>query len=458
MYTITESILFRNSLKKGLGYMKGLRPVVIIGVIALFVAAWYSLFNNSKIMEQEYTACLSEARNKANMGIYTDANNSYLKALTMYQGIDLLGEIADYYRTSEQKDAFVEECSTIISKYPKVETGYVKLLDYYYKNQAYTECFTVIDQAKKRRIRSEKIEKIYNDIYYTYKTMNSGIADIGTDSGGFVTIQDGAGNWGYYSEAGFSAIGCNYRQAAPFTEEGYACVYNQEGEFYLINTNNEKKYVDVEKKKIEECSALSSGMMAAKIDGKYSYIDINFKVLFGKYDFAGTFHDTVAAVKDKKGWFIINTNNQKISDTYYADIKLDGAKMAFRNSLAFVSDDNKNYYLMNVQGKKVGQGIWEDAIPFMSDEPTAVKKNGKWGFIDTTGKVAVKPQYEEARPFYNGLAAVKVNGKWGYIDSKNYKLVIPAEFEEAREMGAHGFAFVKLDDEWNVLSLYRFNH
>jgi hypothetical protein len=137
---------------------------------------------------------------------------------------------------------------------------------------------------------------------------------------------------------------------------------------------------------------------------------------------------------------------------------LDLAKIAFRNALAFVSEDHSKYYLINSQGNKVGKGVWEDAMPFMSDGPTAVKKDGKWGFVDTAGNLVVKPIYEEARPFSNGLAAVKVNGKWGYIASGNYKLVIPAEFDQAREMSAYGFAFVKQGEDWSILSLYRFNH
>ena len=42
----------------------------------------------------------------------------------------------------------------------------------------------------------------------------------------------------------------------------------------------------------------------------------------------------------------------------------------------------------------------------------------------------IAPKYEEAQPFYEGLAAVKQNGKWGYIDETG-KTVIPFQYDIA---------------------------
>ena len=52
-------------------------------------------------------------------------------------------------------------------------------------------------------------------------------------------------------------------------------------------------------------------------------------------------------------------------------------------------------------------------------------ESGKYGFIDTTGKVAVPFQYHWVSNFSEGLAAVEdESGKWGYIDTTG-KTVIP---------------------------------
>lgn len=57
----------------------------------------------------------------------------------------------------------------------------------------------------------------------------------------------------------------------------------------------------------------------------------------------------------------------------------------------------------------------------------AVKKGGKWGYIDGYGKVIIPLEYEEVGNFSEGLAAVRKDGKWGYINLKN-EVVIPFEF------------------------------
>ena len=44
--------------------------------------------------------------------------------------------------------------------------------------------------------------------------------------------------------------------------------------------------------------------------------------------------------------------------------------------------------------------------------------------------VMITPQYEDADSFNEGLAAVKKDGKWGYIDETG-KTVIPFEYDYA---------------------------
>src|SRR5882762_8075332 len=39
-----------------------------------------------------------------------------------------------------------------------------------------------------------------------------------------------------------------------------------------------------------------------------------------------------------------------------------------------------------------------------------------WGFIDNRGKAVIAPRFEAALPYSEGLAAVKREGRWGYID------------------------------------------
>jgi hypothetical protein len=53
--------------------------------------------------------------------------------------------------------------------------------------------------------------------------------------------------------------------------------------------------------------------------------------------------------------------------------------------------------------------------------------NGKWGFIDRTGKFVIQPQYDVVLPFAEGLASVRAGGgRFGCINRAG-EIVIPAK-------------------------------
>ena len=61
-----------------------------------------------------------------------------------------------------------------------------------------------------------------------------------------------------------------------------------------------------------------------------------------------------------------------------------------------------------------------------------MERNGKWGYVYTTGKSAISFRYEWAGSFSDGLAPTKINGKFGFIN-KSGKTVIPYIYEAASE-------------------------
>ena len=80
-----------------------------------------------------------------------------------------------------------------------------------------------------------------------------------------------------------------------------------------------------------------------------------------------------------------------------------------------------------------------------------------WGFIDVSGKLAIKPQFLSVGGFHEGLAAVQIsvkgkddstNEKWGFID-KSGKMVIEAQFEDVQEF-SDGLAAAR-QDKWGFI-------
>jgi hypothetical protein len=58
------------------------------------------------------------------------------------------------------------------------------------------------------------------------------------------------------------------------------------------------------------------------------------------------------------------------------------------------------------------------------------KQGDKVGFVDERGKFKIKPAFDDALPFSDGMAAVKIAEKWGFVNTEG-KLVIEAKFENA---------------------------
>ena len=65
-----------------------------------------------------------------------------------------------------------------------------------------------------------------------------------------------------------------------------------------------------------------------------------------------------------------------------------------------------------------------DFAGVFSEGFAAVKLNGKYGFIDKTGREVIPCKYDYTFKFSEGFAAVELNGKYGFIDKKGKPLLI----------------------------------
>ena len=64
-------------------------------------------------------------------------------------------------------------------------------------------------------------------------------------------------------------------------------------------------------------------------------------------------------------------------------------------------------------------------------------------------KLVIPYEYDEVRPFEDGLAMVRTGEVWGYID-KSGKTVIPFEYDDVSNFN-EGHAFVKKDGELGLI-------
>ncbi len=72
------------------------------------------------------------------------------------------------------------------------------------------------------------------------------------------------------------------------------------------------------------------------------------------------------------------------------------------------------------------------------------------GFIKPTGEIAIRPQFESARDFREGLAAVRRGGLWGFINPAG-EMVIPPAFQQAQSFH-EGLAAVLVKNQWGFIN------
>ena len=96
-------------------------------------------------------------------------------------------------------------------------------------------------------------------------------------------------------------------------------------------------------------------------------------------------------------------------------------------NLSLRDDFNEKYEIVNKEFSVITKEKYEDIKEF-SEGLAAVKRNGKWGFIDNRGFEKINCQYDRVENFSEELAVVENNNKWGYIN-KNGSEVIHCEYE-----------------------------
>jgi len=96
-----------------------------------------------------------------------------------------------------------------------------------------------------------------------------------------------------------------------------------------------------------------------------------------------------------------------------------------------------------------GTAVLGQPVAF-SEGLCGVMKDGKWGYIDTGGHLAIPNQFDSAGPFIEGLARVNLGNQVGYID-KTGQYAINPQFYEGGDFH-DGLAAVRGDGGWGFIN------
>lgn len=159
--------------------------------------------------------------------------------------------------------------------------------------------------------------------------------------------------------------------------------------------------------------------------------------IYRSYDYMKPIEGNNCIVREGLRWGTINMSGDPVlAPAFYKIDYLKGSEAGLLEAASY--DERYGYF--NTLGEVAVKPDIERSRP-ISENLIPVKSKGRWGFCDTIGQWVIDPVWFDARPFSEGLAAMKKKGRWGFIDHHGSE-TIEAAYESVGDFSG-GMAWVK---------------
>ena len=228
----------------------------------------------------------------------------------------------------------------------------------------------------------------------------------------------------------------------------------------------------------DEALSFSEGLAPVKLNGKWGYVNEKFDwAVECKYKMAYPFQCGLGRVIDYatyschfidlKGEIVFKPNYTACGDFHEGLARV--AKGVFYPKIDSIKVNKELNPLLDVReitAKRIHNEelAINDMINYMISFDNEKMLFGKYGYIDTTGKLVIDCQFDRARDFINNLAIVglgstnlvtrydvcfrEFDGKYGIID-KFGKVILRIQFDEISRLNNEYFK-VKLDEKYGL--------
>gem|GEM_PF-1960337 len=235
--------------------------------------------------------------------------------------------------------------------------------------------------------------------------------------------------------------------AAASSSDSFYKLFKGDNGKWGITDNHGKVLIEPEYDYIHRFWKFSEGLIPVKTGEKWGYIDRTGKMtIAARYDEAEPFYDGVAEVGiygkrgyiDKAGNVVIPLKYEYVWDFNDGLLRV----TCFGGAEGIVDRNNREIFM----NRNFSVCDFKNGFARIHN-----KENGRWGFIDSNGRIAVTPAYDFADDFHEGMAQVTLNDKVGYID-ENGKVVITPQYDFAGRF-SDGLAVVKTNGKFGAINL-----
>lgn len=455
--------------EKKLNYKKVFAVLVLFIVVIMFIVGIKKLFttgmtSTGKITAVNYFPLYSNGK----WGVISSNGKTVIEP--QYEEMPIVPNnsqavfICTYdvdYNSGTYKTKVVNE------KNSEIITGYdnVKFIDYIDKNGnlLYLDNLLIVEKGGKFGLIDLKNKEILSTDYDEISILD------GVDNSLLIKKDDSVGLCDYegnviinveYKE--IKAIGNNYKN-------GYITV-NKDGLYGIVDFNKsvifENKYADIK-------PIYSSNKYAVKIDKGYKIIDKNGNVLVDKsFEDIKDINDSNIIFKENGKYGVTTINLENKIKTEYQDL-------IFMNSNYYIAKKSNTYGVIDINNE-VQVDFKYLNIEYEETSGILIAKNSenKYDIYDSTrtlkltvDEIEVYDEYMEVvtgdeSKYYNfkfeekdpktlyqndDIVANEKDGKYGFVNSKG-KVVVEYNYDEVTELNKYGYAGVKKDGLWGVVN------
>lgn len=252
----------------------------------------------------------------------------------------------------------------------------------------------------------------------------------------------GGSKWGYINDKGNFVLSPKYEMARDFQENGLA----------IIQLNNLTGIIDndgyfIVKPKYETISLFSEGRATAIDDKGFKVLDESGKEITSKaYSFIGDYKEgrAVVANTNENGEYLYGYLNRRGNEVIPLSYE---SASDFQDGKALVKLKEGGYALIDLTGKVLNSYSY----PYVDDYGEGMlafrkSNDGKWGYMDESGKVLIEPQFMGTQPFVKEKAIVNVeNNHYGLIDRQG-KFIIKPNYNSLLNLEENRYALGKAQD------------
>jgi len=429
---------------------KKVHIAITVGFAALIIISWIVAIGAKSTAEKQFVL-IGQARELIEDGIYILAV-PMLEEAAGYDSIYTItseNELKATYLHLIENRGYSRKYTNLLEKQmsrkscpPEV---FMEAAKYYLSINAKQKAYEILRNAIERTGNNE-ITTMYENYRYAYEINRISYESVTAIYNQTIQVRQD-NKWGIANSDGTILIPCEYDKVSTFSQN--RVVVEKEGEIYAVDRNNNR--IALAPDGIQDFRNLSEKRIPLLFGDCWYRAAEDFKLGTNMFEDIGMYREGYVAAKVNGMWGVIDIKTNWLVLPEYDEIITDQLGRCYAQDAFFVRSGEAVYLHTK---NKVHKEFYQDAKPFSGEGYAAVKKDEKWGFIDTNGNLMIEYIFDDALSFGQHLAAVKIGDLWGYINI-NGNVVIDTIFMEARSF-SDGNAPVLTERGWQFITLIEY--